>query len=138
MIWKLTDECWWGDQLIGNDQLEGAKIIIAVADNLDIDPNRYDVPFYRIPLADNADIDPRKIILALRAMEACAETGFVPFLLMCRAGQSRSPAFAALWLSAKERIPYGEAMKRVLAIRGDCFPHERTWRQLEEFRKGLG
>lgn len=135
MIWKLTGDCWWSDQLTATDQLQGAKAIIAVADNLDIDPNRYDVPFFRIPLADNCDLDPGTIGFALDAMKSCKNRGLLPFILMCRAGQSRSASFAALWLAWKEGIPYQQAMTLVRDIRKEVFPHEKTWKQLEEFSK---
>jgi len=133
MIWKLTPECWWADQFTGNDQLDGAKAIIAVADNLDIDPNRYDVPFFRFPIEDDSHIDPRMISLVFTAMRSCVECFCAPFLLMCRAGQSRSPSFAALWLSWSKGCSYQEAMKRIRELRTETFPHEKTWRQLEQW-----
>ena len=133
MIWKLDSECWWADQLTANDQLGGAKAIIAVADNLDIDPNRYAVPFFRIPIEDNADINPSTIALIFQAMKSCHECNHLPFIVMCRAGMSRSASFAALWLTWRHGFSYQEAMRKVKSIRTDTFPWEHTWRQLENW-----
>ncbi len=96
MIWKLTAECYWADQMTACDQLEGARAIICVAHDLDIDPNRYAVPFYRIPIVDNSPIHHCTIALALQAMQSCLICQHTPFIIMCRAGLSRSASFAAL------------------------------------------
>lgn len=132
MIWKLTDDCWWGDHFTAADTLQqaGVKAVLCVADNVDICPAAYPLPFLRVPMSDNTALEHWQVETPLAFMRMCVESELHPFFIMCRAGQSRSAAFAAAWLTMTEGLAYTVAMDKVRAVRPDVFPHPLPWQQI--------
>ena len=133
MIYRLTQDCFWGDHFTASDTLQeaGVQAVLCVAHNVDICPTAYSMPFCRVPMSDNAQLEPWQIGTALGFMRMCASEGIVPLFIMCRAGQSRSAAFAAAWLTMMEGCAYTDAMERVRAVRPNVFPHPLPWQQIE-------
>lgn len=132
MIYKLTNECWWGDHLQQIDVLmgDGIKAAICVAHDSDISFARYMLPYFTVAMADNTRFEQWQIEAPLGLMTMCLRLSLTPFLVYCRAGLSRSAAFAALWLTWREHMSYDDALARVRSLCANACMHDIVWQQL--------
>ena len=137
MIWKLDPECLWSDQHSASDYIinAGVKAVFCVADNCDICPTQYPLPFFRFPYADNVRLSEGQIGVPLKMMLTATGMGVTPIVVLCRAGLSRSVAFAALWFSYRRGIEFQEAVRRIREIRPGAFPHQLMIDQMDEYRR---
>jgi len=109
----------------------GVKAVVCVADNIEIDPTKWSIPFAIVPLPDNVVYSTLERATVMAVLKGWANVGLTPLLIMCRAGLSRSACFAASWIAEVEDIPLDEAVEKVRHARAACFPHATM---VEQFR----
>jgi len=101
MIWKLTDQVWWGDRLSIGEDVPG--VVINLADNLSLnyhhpdEPSDYEflslpetVPYFRISVAD-AGKPTQEFLTNIQILIQMAERmKWFPILFHCWEGVHRS------------------------------------------------
>lgn len=134
MIWRLTEEVWWGDRFSLTDaEVKGHEVgaVLNLAHNLTEHyggpPHVYDllslseeIPYFRLARRDEQEVD-EVFIQNLNAILDVIERGeHHPVLIHCWEGRHRSPVtavYAAFRRGEPTEIRFNELYGRMLELR---------------------
>jgi len=142
MIWKLTDEIWWGDRACPtDDEAQEVGAVLNVATNLSLDfpedpdhPPSYDffgfpeaTPYFRLPVDDDAHVTREYLWDVVAIIEMVERNNWFPLLIHCWKGLHRSPAlavYAAFHLATQDQLglpwprsKWDQLMERMASLR---------------------
>jgi hypothetical protein len=124
MIWRLTEEVWWGNAGALAELPPEVRCVLAVGGSLENLPLSQTplnvpekVPYLRIAWPDSEEPPPNYAEALNDAFALISHSNLTPVLVHCRAGQMRSPAVAVILAHYLTRQPIAELVAAATQLR---------------------